>query len=169
MIQPETFYEDNEHPGTSSKHRMWKHIQRETRTPGGSVFFIADGRSFIYGIAAAVILYFTSVGAYTTIMRSLENAKPEILRLDEAYQSAIEDFEKIVPQVAYSSATSDRERNYLEVRKEQLQKIDAAITALRKEIGGGDVSPLARKQLRQLYVLKLTVLQELVDKGEIEL
>jgi len=166
MIQPDTFYQPDDHPSKQSKIRMWSAIQRETGSRKGSVFAIADFRSFAYGIAAAALLYFASVGVYSTVRQSFENSKPQVVRLDEAYQSAIEDIEKFVPQVTYSNAITEPDKNYLEDRKDQLKKIDLAIEEFKHDIGSGDCSPRTQQRLRQLYSMKLSVLQELIDKGE---
>ncbi len=169
MINQEKFYTPSEHPDGTTKLRMWNNIQRELYNRKSSLFSIQDRRSFLYGIAAAFLLYFASVGVYTTIKHTQENAKPGVVRLDEAYQSAIKDFETIIPQMVSGTAINDNDKQYIEVRKEELRKIDDAIFNFKKEIGGGDCSPLSQLRLRQLYSMKLTVLQELIDKGEKEL
>ncbi len=169
MIEKDKFYTPSELPDDSTTSRMWNTIEDELHPKKTSLFSVVDRRSFLYGIAASFILYFAIVGVYTTIQRTQEKAKPELVRLDEAYQSAIKDFETIIPQLLSASVTSEKDKQYVEVRREELRKLDEAITTFKKEIGGVDCSPLSQLRLRQLYSMKLTVLQELIDKGEKEL
>ncbi|MBI3189130.1 MAG: hypothetical protein HYZ33_00625 [Ignavibacteriales bacterium] len=169
MMKPEQFYNQQEHTDSESKKRMWQTIRKETKPPSSSLLCIESKRSFFFGIAAAILLYFTSVGIFTTIRQTIENGKPQAIRFSEAYQSAIEDFENVIPQLVSSTAISEKDKSYLQVRKEQLAKIDAAINSFEKEHRGRDVSPLIQQRLRQLYSMKLQVLQQLIDKGEIEL
>jgi len=165
----EQFYSHNEHPDSESKKRMWQHIKQETKAPSSSLLYIESKRSFIYGIAAAVLLYFTSVGIYSTIQKTIENGKPQEVRFNEAYQSAIEDFEQVLPHLINGSFASEKERDYVQVRKEQLEKIDAAIASFYHERGTGDITPLAQSRLRNLYSMKLQVLQQMIDQGDIVL
>ncbi len=169
MISQEQFYKQDDYPDIPSKKRMWKAIKQGVRQPAASLFHIESRRSFLYGIAATVLLYFTSVGVYTTMKQSIEKGKPQAIRFSEAYRAAIEDFESVVPQFVNSGSINEQERSYIQVRKEQLSKIDAAIKSFQEEHGGADVSPLIQQRLRQLYSMKLQVLQQLIDKGEIEL
>ncbi|MBI3194812.1 MAG: hypothetical protein HYZ34_10165 [Ignavibacteriae bacterium] len=169
MISQEQFYHQHEHPDSKSKERMWKAIRSQIRQPGASLLYIESKRSFIYGIAAALLLYFTSVGVYITIGQAIESGKPQEVRFNEAYQSAIQDFEKVLPQLTNGMFANEKERDYVRVRKEQLAKIDAAIMSFLSERGKGDVSPLAQSRLRNLYSMKLQVLQQLINQGEIEL
>ena len=57
----------------------------------------------------------------------------------------------------------------LSTREDQLRSLDAAIVDLKNEVNGHDLSPLKRARLRQLYSLKLRVIQEMIEQGEIEL
>ena len=91
------------------------------------------------------------------------------MKLDAAYQSAIEEFERVVPQIVSIGGNNPGEINYFTIRKEQLLKIDDAIAGLRSESSGSDLSSLKQKKLRELYSMKLKVLQEMVENGEIEL
>ncbi|MBI5215316.1 MAG: hypothetical protein HY960_06145 [Ignavibacteriae bacterium] len=165
----EQFYSQHEHPDNETKTRMWRHIKKETTAPSSSLLYIESKRSFIYGIAAAVLLYFTSVGIYSTIQQKIENGKPQEVRFNEAYQSAIQDFEQVLPNLINGSFANEKEREYVQVRKEQLAKIDAAIATFYSERGTGDITPLAQSRLRNLYSMKLQVLQQMIDQGEIVL
>jgi hypothetical protein len=167
MIRKEEFYRETADKPT--RQRMWSAIRREIHPPRAAMFAIGDLRSFCYGGIAAALLYFAGVGLVATVRERANDAKPRAVRLDEAYQSAIEDFEKIVPAMATGGATAPNGGSYVEGRKQQLASISAAIAALKSEMQLGDLSPLKQQRLRQLYGMKLTVLQQLIDQGEFEL
>jgi hypothetical protein len=169
MIDPGKFYTHNDLPDRPAKARMWQNIKKEIQPSKHLPLYVVDKRSFIWGVAASVIIYFTSVGIYATVKQSLQNSQPQVVKFDAAYQSAINEFERVVPQTVSNSAADPNAKNYISVRKEQLSKIDDAITGLRSESAGADLSSLKQKKLRELYSMKLKVLQEMIENGEIEL
>src|SRR5882672_5917746 len=113
MMPPEQFYDDTETPSRQAKARMWRRIKREAGWHGIRSFFITDVRSFAWGMAATVVLYFASVGAYTTARQAMQNSQPAAVQLDAAYQSAIQDLEKGVQRVLAKTDAGPNELNYL--------------------------------------------------------
>lgn len=169
MIRPEDFYRSDETLDRSRRKAIWRAIEASLGKVGvKSIAFIPDRRSFLFGVAAAVIVYFASVGVLTTVRKAIEHSTPEAIRLDDAYETAIEGFEKIVPSVSAGAAGNRGAEEYLSTRRSQLEGLDAAIDAMRKETPGADLSPLKRKRLRELYGLKLRILQEIVEDGNVE-
>ncbi len=168
MIKPEEFYRRDELLDGSRSKSIWRAIDDRIGGSRRAAAFIADRRSFVFGMAAAVLIYFTAVGVITTLRQVIEHSTPEAVRLDDAYRSAIEGFEKVIPSVVPATGGKAQEENYLASRRAQLVSVDAAIEALRKETSAGDLSPLKRKRLRELYSLKLSILQEMVENGDIE-
>jgi hypothetical protein len=169
MITQDKFYSKEDHPTSESRTRMWNNINRELPKRKGSFLHIMDKRSFIYGIAASFILYFTALGVVGTIKQTIEQSQPQVVKVDNAYQSAIREFEKIAPQVKYTAAANRTGQDYASVRKDQLDNLDATIESLRKETPSGDLSPLLQTRLRQLYSMKLQILQDMIENGEITL
>jgi len=169
MIKPDKYYSKEDHPTSQSKKRMWYNISRKLASRKSSFLFIPDKRSFIYGIAASFILYFAVLGIADRIKQTIEQSQPQVVKVDKAYQSAIREFEKIAPQVKYTAATNRTGQDYASVRKEQLDNLDATIESLRKETPFGDLSPLLQTRLRQLYSMKLQILQDMIENGEITL
>ncbi len=169
MITPDKFYSKEYHTTHDSKIRMWKNISRELLKRKGSFLHIPNKRSFFYGIAASFILYFTALGVVGTIKQTIEQSQPQVVKVDKAYQSAIREFEKIAPRVKYTTAANRSGQDYASVRKEQLDNLDATIESLRKETPSGDLSPLLQTRLRQLYSMKLQILQDMIENGEITL
>ncbi len=123
----------------------------------------------MYGMAASIVLGLALVGAWTIVRQALENAQPTPLRLEQAYVSAIQEFERVVPSVTVSSAEGPQVAGQLRDRQQQLRLINAAIADLRRETNGKDLSPLKRGRLRDLYSKELKILQEMIEEGEIEL
>ncbi len=161
------FYSNEDLPNGEQKRRMWRALRRGTRRRRSLLMFVPDLPSFSYGIAASVIVYFLAVGVLSTVRSSIAGAQPDAVRLDQAYQLAIEQFERVVPRVVASRSASSGPS--LEARQAELAQLNTAIAELRLATGEGDLSPLKQKRLRQLYGLKLQILQEMIENAEVEL
>jgi hypothetical protein len=169
MINNQEFYADDDNPSSKQKKQIWRHIQKEIKPETSLIFRIKDMRSFYYGIAASFLFFFAAVGLYTTGKQIIYNSKPEEMKLNGAYQSAIKEFEKVVPAVVSNVSQTGDMKDYLNSKKEQLNYINAAITDIKNEMGSADLTPIKQIRLRQLYNAKLRVLQEIIDKGDMEL
>jgi len=169
MIEPGDFYTADDMPDNKNRDAMWRSIQRSTSSLRPKSTMIRDRRSFMYGMAASIVLGLALVGAWTVARQALENAQPTPLRLEQAYVSAIREFERVVPSVTVKNADRPLVAGQLRDRQQQLTLINAAITELRKETNGKDLSPLKRERLRGLYSQELKILQEMIEEGEIEL
>lgn len=169
MINKDEFYGNEDNPSSPQRERMWKVIDGASRSKKMHIFNIGDRRSFYLGMAASVILFFTVVGAYVTTRQIVYSMKPEEVKVNNAYQSAIKEFEKVVPSVVSSMQTSEGMRSYMDSKREHLRLLDEAIAQMKNESAGQDLSPLKQLHLRQLYTEKLIVLQEIAEKGNTEL
>ena len=169
MMRPDQFYASKDQPTGRSRNRMWRAIEREIAPHRATLFFIADKRSFAYGIAAAVLLYLSTVGGITVLRQLVENAQPQEVRVDKAYRTAISEFERVVPDISSDLSRSPQATQELSSRKVQMRLVDGAINELRREMNGNDISPIKRDRLRQLYSMKLQILQRMIEQGEIEL
>jgi hypothetical protein len=169
MIEPRDFYTSDDVPDKRSTDAMWYSIQRSTSSLRPQSMLIRDSRSFLYGMAASIVLGLALVGAWTVAHQALENAQPTPLRLEQAYVSAIQEFERVVPSVAVTNADRPQVTGQLRDRQQQLTLINVAIANLRKETNGKDLSPLKRERLRGLYSQELRILQEMIEEGDIEL
>ncbi|MBI4429008.1 MAG: hypothetical protein HY562_07800 [Ignavibacteriales bacterium] len=167
MIHPDQFYSADDYPADRQRASMWARIRREMGGPS-RFLFLADRRSFFHGMAASFLVMFAAVGVYTTARGAIEYSQPQAVKLDRAYQSAIREFERIAIQTMDGSQ-SELSKELSLTRKEHLELLDKAINELKLETNSNDFSSLKRVRLRQLYSLKLKLLQEMVEQGEIEL
>ncbi|MEX2117352.1 MAG: hypothetical protein WEB37_10730 [Bacteroidota bacterium] len=163
-MNPEQFYREHDTPTQSTKQRIWRSVDK-TLQPRRPLFSVSDTRSFVYGIAASFLLLLSSYGMYHMVERFTAVDRPAELRFDAAYQSAIQEFERVLPAAA-DSRDSYPEQEVLEARLQQIRLIDAAIKELRSDIARTDLSPITHARLRQLYGLKLRVLLEIIEQGE---
>ena len=166
MIDPNSFYSKESTPAENVKRNMWTSISQSLFHPRSTVSF--DRKSFFYGIAASFVLMFTFIGIYTTVKQVIDVAQPQEIRTDRAYQSAIHEFENVLFSNENGSSSLQK-NNHNVLRKKQLQFLDDAINELRHETNSHDLSPLKRQRLHELYTMKLSLLQEMVQQGEIEL
>lgn len=167
MIHPDSFYSTNDFPTANQRRFMWLKIKKDSlRT--ATLFLVSDRRSFAFGMAASLLLMFSAVGIYTTVKSAIEHGQPPEIRLDKAYQSAIREFEKVA-LLPTNLNQGGLTRELLLTRTERLRMLEQAIDELRKETNSNDLSEMKRARLRHLYGLKLKVLQEMVEQGEIDL
>lgn len=166
MIDPKNYYDDHRGPTEPRKKSMWSNIEREIAPGRSPMLMIADRRSFYFGIAAAVVLYCAGVGVFHVVSDAFRKARPDIIKVDDAFQSAITALEQVVPTVL-TSAKQEPVRERLNSRIDQLRMIDEAIAAMKLETHGSDLSPMNRASLRDLYSLKLKILQQMLEQGEI--
>jgi hypothetical protein len=169
MIRREDFYTSGDSPGTKNIVGMWRRIQRQATPLQSDTWFVSDRRSFLFGMAATIVLGLALVGAWTLARQTFENGQPQPIRLEQAYVSAINEFEHVLPFVTAKVTQSPPTKEELTQRTQQLSLVDAAISQLRLQTNGSDLSPLIRGRLRQLYAKKLQILQQMIEKGEIEL
>lgn len=169
MIEENRYYEEDELPDLKQKNRMWKNIETGLKPKRKVVFRIKDMTSFYYGIAASFVLIFAAIGVYSTARQFLYNSKPNEQKLNTAYQSAVKEFERVIPVALATMPQSENTREFIAAKKEQLNYLDAAIEEVKRESGTTDITPLKQIRLRQLYFSKLKVLQEIIDKGDVEL
>ena len=169
MIDEKNFYENDELPDNRQKQKMWKNIDSGIKPKTRLVFRIKDMPSFYYGMAASLIILFTAIGIYTSARQFMYNAKPGEIKLNTAYQSAVKEFERVVPVALATMPQTENIKEYIAVKKEQLSYLDMAIEEIKGETGTTDITPIKQIKLRQLYFAKLKVLREIIDKGEIEL
>ena len=169
MIKKQDFYGSNDSPGQAARERMWRAIRRSSGSLRRDPWIVRDRRSFVFGMAATVVLGLAIQGAWSIPRQALENAQPEPLRVERAYIEAIREFERVVPSSTVQNSASPQSASQMKDRREELKLINAAIADLRSETNGRDLSPLKRERLRELYSQELTILQQMVEHGEIEL
>ena len=168
MIRPEDFYRAEDLPERHEQQRMWNVIQRTLRPVSVLAMLIPDRRSFVYGMAATVFLYLASLGAWDLVHSAIEGSQPTEVKIGKAYSEAIDAFEQVLPAVV-ARASAPQYSDALSSRMTQLRLIDAAIADLRKDTAPNDLSPLKQARLRELYSLKLRILQRMIENGELEL
>jgi len=169
MIRPEEFYTPNDLPDKRKKEAMWAGIRGRLAPPQAEPFLVRDRRSFLFGMAASLILGLALYGGWSITRQAFEEARPQPIRLEQAYVSAIREFERVVPSVIVKSSQMPQSAGQLTQRRDQLKLVDAAIAELRRQTNGSDLSPLKRDHLRQLYSMKLNILQQMIEEGEIEI
>jgi len=169
MIESEKYYSKEDEPDFKTRKKMWDKIQKEIYSVKHALFTIPDRRSFLFGIAASIIIYLSSVGVYHLIRDIEERSQPMVIRLDDAYISAISEFERVMHAIITAKAQSSQSLDQINGRKEQLKLLDEAIEELRGETNQRDISPLKRARLRNLYSIKLQILQKMIEQGDIKL
>ncbi len=168
MITPGQFYSKEDEPRPEERSAMWNRIARKIGAPRPAAIFVFDRKSFVYGMAASFVLIFAAAGVYSVVERIAERSRPPEIRADKAYQSAIVEFEELVAS-ASTVAVSPGEEELTRLQRSRLEYVNRAITQLKDELNTRDLSPLKRRRLLELYTVKLSLLQEIVRRGGMEL
>lgn len=168
MINPERFYTNDDHPDNTAKQRIWKGISQRIFPSTAPRLFVFERKSFLYGMAASFIIMFTVVGMYTTFTFIAERSQPPEIKTDRAYQAAIREFESVAFSVQKTSGSPVHD-NLSHQRQQRMTYLNGAIDELKEGLNSHDLSPLKRQRLRELYNLKLSLLQEMIQQGDIEL
>ncbi|MBI5472756.1 MAG: hypothetical protein HY961_10475 [Ignavibacteriae bacterium] len=169
MISPEDFYSNKDLPSRATKKAMWRRIEQALPRPHAPLLMVSDRRSFVYGMAAAFVLYLAGVGAFNLIKQSIEAAQSPEVRLEKAYQSAIGELESIVPSYVTRTMDAPHEQGKQHSREQQLTLVNEALAGIRYEIDRNGPSSVTSERVRDLYSLKLRILQQMVENGDIEL
>ena len=88
--------------------------------------------------------------------------------MESAYQAAIRGFENVALSQD-AQRTSPGKRGLASIQQIQLQFLNSAIDELKRETKSNDLSPLKRLRLHELFNMKLQLLQEMIQQGDIEL
>ena len=161
----ENFYTDDDTPSLETKKRMWSGIQDSLPNKKVTVLSV-DRRSFIYGMVASFITIFCCVGAYSTYKQVFSRSDNGSVKAEKAYQVAIKEFERAVPATDEHNTVS---REILEERKKHIALIDEEIANVHQEFSSPDQADIKQTKLRRLYRMKLSILLNMVENGEMEL
>jgi hypothetical protein len=162
MIDKNNFYgKDSEIPARS-KARIWYNI-KNVIAPGRKHFFGGiELKSFAFGIAASVLIFFASVGIKSTINNYVDSNLSFEQQINAFYLDAISKFEKNLPTVASYNDEPGLNDDLLVVKKEQLGTVDEAIKIFNSEGNTFDKSRIKQVRLMELYKMKLQLLNEIL-------
>ena len=163
MISPDQFYSEEDNPLSNQKEKVWKKINSEFKSK--SLFEGLDFRSYSFGIATAVIIFFAVIGLISIVDYLDETREPEIVKLNETYSHALAKLEELTK----TKKNYTRETNLDElmaVKKENLRGIDRAIIETNLNDGDDDISYLRQLHLLELYRIKLKLIEDIIIMGE---
>ena len=162
MIGKNKYYNNYELPDSKTQKRMWKSVQNEIKGDKRKLLPDIEFRSFSFGMAAAVIVFFTFVGIKAVLSNFIESKQPISQRVNEVYLDAINSFERKMPLILANKESSIKLDDLISVRQEQLRTIDEAITEFKKDEKESDQSPMKLRRLTELYKMKLDLLNEII-------
>ncbi len=169
MPTPDNFYSKKELLDNKSRYAIWKNIKNSITRKSKPRLPYLDTRSFAYGMAAAVILFFSLAGMYSFVSNLIEKKQPDFIKINNAYTTAIDKFEKALPEKLLVGKENTNLDEFISIKQENLNNINTAIFELQGELHERDFSSIIQNRLRTLYSMKLKILEELIliEKGEI--
>lgn len=163
MIKSEEFYSSKDHPNIFVKNKIWKDVKRSFRKSKMKFVLGVDFKSFSFGVAFAVIVFISLVTAVNLISQFISKDEPEEVRINKAYSSAIKELERSLPEYISLLNKSESTKGLVNVRFEELEKINEAICMYKSLSKQADSSPLTQDRLRKLYQLKINAINKIIE------
>jgi hypothetical protein len=161
------FYKKSDSPDFKTRLRMWNSVRREIRKEKQSYYGL-DFRSFSLGMAAAVILFFSFIGIRSTVLNFIESKRPLDERINRVYDETIDKLENKLPMVLSGKKKSVNVDDLIEVQLEGLESINDAIVDLKLNQDSYNQSPVKQRRLRELYKMKLEIINAIIAIEENE-
>ncbi|MCF8261683.1 MAG: hypothetical protein K9J12_12975 [Melioribacteraceae bacterium] len=161
MINQNEFYSKNDEPKKYSKFRVWRKIRSEIRSTKSKRMEL---RSFALGFATALLAIFAFAGVFNLYTQLTIERLPQQVKINNAYKSAIDEFEKILPVKSF-----DPNQDVDLVLASQLEKmndINTAINTIKNERNDRDFSKINMQRLRLLYKMKLETIEQIIKIEE---
>lgn len=166
MIRKEKFYDDNEKLRLSRKKKIWNNVNQYISNQPKSVIHM-DWKSFAMGIAATILFLFTGYGIFSSVESLIYNQQPDYIKVNNIITSFTDDLETQVNQIHKPSGNIPISiDDYISSRKEKLENINYGIKDIRTELNTVSDSEMKHKKLRELYLMKLSVIEEIINIEE---
>ena len=169
MIDKKDFYEPDESISPSVKKELWKNINSSITPQKEKSFWSFEYRSFAFGMAATVILFFTFIGVKSTVSNFIYENKSYNEKINNSYQEVIGSFEKTLPLILANKERSIKLDDILSEKTEELKVINYAINEFKDNSNSIENSPIKEERIRKLYRMKLEIINDIIELEEREL
>ena len=167
MIDKNKFYDKNDYPGNTKQKIMWHNIRNSISGNFANRRTLIDLRSFMFGMAFTIIIFVISIAAVKFVPQLFLNYKNEEVKINNAYSSASDELEKSLPHFISTLDKSERTKQLLNVRMEELHYINETIKQYKYSINQTDLSIIKQQRLLELYQLKIDAINKIIQlKGE---
>ena len=167
MIDPKKFYTKDDYPDKVTQNKIWNNIRGSVFSNRRSVNSFIDLRSFSFGVVftAAVFLFAFFVIKMTQGVFSEYN--PETQKVNRSYSDAANELEKVIPDYIQTLGNSERTKELLDIRLEELKNINNAINQYKTSFSQKDITKIKEQRLLQLYQLKIDAINKIIQlKGD---
>lgn len=168
MIDKNKFYHGDELPGKSNRKKMWKGIEDNLRVEKKRFFKTTlDTRSFVYGMAFTIIVSIFVLAAVRFVPGIVYDNKSDDVKINRAYSKAAEELERSIPNFISTLDKSERTRELLDVRLEELNYINDAINQYKNTLRQSDLTKIKQERLLELYQMKIDAINKIIQlKGD---
>ena len=167
MIDKNKFYGKDDYPGNAKQKIMWNNIRNSILDNFANKRTVMDLRSFMFGMAFTIVIFIISIAAIRFVPQLFFNFKNEEVKINHAYSSAAEELEKSLPNFISTLDKSERTKQLLNVRMEELQYINETIKQYKHLLNQSDLSIIKQQRLLELYQLKIDAINKIIQlKGE---
>jgi hypothetical protein len=155
------FYLEQDFPTKEEKIELWESISMGVHPNQFHKKRPIDWRSFWMGSVAALIVFFSFIGLFTTVKSLRAPTNLSGYQIDEAYEEALTNLQMLSPKLV-AHETGVNSQNVISVQQENLEEIDTMIEEIRTDMLINGVSDIKRRQLKRLYAMKLQIVKELL-------
>ena len=160
-----SFYNNNDYPSVEEQPSLWKEIDK-TISPQRPLK-VFHWKSFWMGNAAAVLIGFALLGAFSVIhsIRIHFSADSPDNRMYETLTAATDQLKGISPILV--DQASDERKADLRSTMQAISEIDKLIEEIRKDILINGETPAKRENLKRLYATKLDFYKDILLKEDL--
>ncbi len=162
MKQQNKFYERNESPDSELSKKMWNEIEKNIISNRKEFNFTIERKSFTIGFSAAAIFVLIIFNLYAFLSNIAFNNEPEIMKINRTYSKTISRMEILLPASLFDENQSINLDEQLVANLENLNGVNQAINELYSDFSSQDLSLIKQERLRNLYKMKLDVLESLI-------
>ena len=167
MIGPKKYYTENDYPNNNTKNKIWNNIRNSINVESQIHKNFVDLRSFAFGAVFTVAIFIIAFAAVKLSQGFLDSYKPEDSKLDRTYSRAAADLENMLPGYISTLDKSERTREILKVRLEELQLINDAINHYKMNQSYTDITQIEQQRLLDLYQMKIEAINKIIQlKGD---
>lgn len=168
MIDKNKFYGSHDSPGKSEIKKMWNEVENSLKVEKKRFLKSAlDTRSFIYGMAFTIIVFLFALAAVRFAPGIVYDNKSEDVKINRAYSRAADELEKSIPNFISTLDKSERTRELIDVRLEELKYINDAIYQYKNMLKQSDLTKIKQERLLELYQMKIDAINKIIQlKGD---
>jgi len=161
MNSRKDFYRDTDQLSKHQRRKIWSAVESQMTEYSISSKFRFDWKNYTLGLATCILLIFSGIGVRSLVFTNQLNNQSELSMMNSAYSNTIIQLEKIASNKIQTNRIQNLDE-LLQAKGEQLNSVSSAIFEISNSKELKDFESIKEKRLRQLYLAKLQILDEII-------